>query len=101
MNLLTNADKYSTPEKEVVVNLKRNKKHVIIEVVDQGKGIPKEEQKKIFQKFYRASRKDISEIEGSGLGLALVKYTAEAHGGKVTLKSEGGRGSTFAIVLPV
>lgn len=101
MNLLTNADKYSPPEKEVVVNLKRNKKHVIIEVVDQGKGIPKEEQKKIFQKFYRASRKDVSEIEGSGLGLALVKYTAEAHGGKVTLKSEGGRGSTFAIVLPV
>jgi signal transduction histidine kinase len=101
MNLLTNADKYSPPEKEVVVNLRKRKKQVVIEVVDQGEGIPKEEQKKVFQKFYRVSRRDVSEVEGSGLGLALVKYTAEAHGGKVTLESKVGQGSTFAIVLPI
>jgi len=55
----------------------------------------------MFQKFYRASRKDVAEVEGSGLGLALVKYTAEAHGGKVSVESEVGKGSTFSIILPV
>jgi len=100
LNLLTNADKYSPSEKEVVVNVKNEKRRVAIEVVDQGEGIPREEQKKIFQKFYRASRSEVSEIEGSGLGLALVKYTAEAHGGGVELESEIGKGSKFSIVLP-
>jgi len=101
MNLLTNADKYSPSDKNIVVNLRSEKSHVVIEVVDQGKGIPDDEQGKVFQKFYRATRKDISETEGSGLGLALVKYTAEAHGGKVMVKSEEGKGSTFSILLPV
>ena len=101
MNLLTNADKYSPAQKSVAVNLRREKKSVVIEVVDQGCGISKEEQKKVFQKFYRSSDREISEIEGSGLGLALVKYTAQAHGGKTIVDSEEGKGSTFAIVLPV
>ena len=101
MNLLTNADKYSPSEKEVVVNVRNEGRQVVIDVVDLGDGIPQEEQKKIFQKFYRASRSDVSEIEGSGLGLALVKFTAEAHGGKVAVVSEVGKGSTFSIVLPV
>ena len=100
MNLLTNADKYSPSEREIIVNVRNEERQVVIEVVDRGNGIPKEEQKKIFQKFYRASRSDISEIEGSGLGLALVKFTAEAHGGKVTVKSEVGKGSMFSIILP-
>lgn len=101
MNLLTNADKYSPSEKEVVVNVRNEGRQVVIDVVDLGDGIPQEEQKKIFQKFYRASRSDVSEIEGSGLGLALVKFTAEAHGGKVAVVSEVGKGSTFSIILPV
>jgi signal transduction histidine kinase len=101
MNLLTNADKYSPGDKDIVINLKNAGKHAVIEVVDQGEGIPRDEQKKVFQKFYRVSRKNISETEGTGLGLALVKYTAEAHGGRITLESEVGKGSTFSIWLPV
>ena len=68
--------------------------------MDLGEGIAKEDQKKVFQKFYRASRKGVAAVEGSGLGLALVKYTAEAHGGRVMIQSEKGKGSTFTIVLP-
>jgi len=101
MNLLTNADKYSPSQKEIIVNVRNEGRQVVIEVVDQGDGIPQEEQKKIFQKFYRTLRSDVSEVEGSGLGLALVKFTAEAHGGKVVVKSEVGKGSTFSIVLPM
>jgi signal transduction histidine kinase len=101
MNLLTNADKYSPGDKEIVVYLRRDRRRVVIEVVDQGFGIPKRDCKKIFQKFYRSLNEQIGRVEGSGLGLALVKYTVQAHRGKVTVESEEGRGSKFSIVLPI
>jgi len=101
MNLLTNADKYSPADRDIKVNLRNANREVAIEVIDEGDGIPRDEQRKVFQKFYRSERKGVSETEGSGLGLALVKFTAEAHGGRVLLKSEEGKGSTFSIVLPV
>lgn len=106
MNLLTNADKYSPPDKEIQVNVvgtgfRKTKGKVIIEVVDRGEGIPPGDRKKVFQKFYRAPRRDGAAVEGSGLGLALVKYTAEAHGGKVIVESEEGKGSKFSIILPL
>jgi len=100
MNLLTNADKYSSGDKDIVVNVRREKRFAVIEVIDQGEGIAKEDLKKIFQKFYRAAREGVTNVEGSGLGLALVKYTAEAHGGRVSVESEKGKGSTFRILLP-
>jgi two-component system phosphate regulon sensor histidine kinase PhoR len=100
MNLLTNADKYSPGDKEIVVNVRKGKRQAVIEVIDSGEGIAKEDQKKVFQKFFRAARKNVAAVEGSGLGLALVKYTAEAHGGKVSVESVKGIGSTFRIVLP-
>lgn len=101
MNLLSNAAKYSPADKEIQVKLIRNKREVVIEVADQGIGIPSRERKKIFEKFYRVPQEQVSRIEGSGLGLTLVKYTAEAHGGRVKVESEEGKGSKFSIILPV
>ena len=101
LNLLTNADKYSPPDQMVTINVRNAKKNVVIEVIDQGEGIEQEDQKKIFQKFYRPLRNSVSEVEGSGLGLALVKFTTEAHGGKVSVVSAPGMGSKFTITLPI
>jgi signal transduction histidine kinase len=101
MNLLLNATKYSPPDKEITVNLIKKRKEVVIEVIDRGIGIPRKEQKKIFQKFYRVSRKDVAESEGSGLGLTLVKWTALAHKGRVLVESEEGKGSKFSLILPM
>ncbi len=106
MNLLTNAAKYSPPGSPVEVKVLagagfKPARTVIIEVIDHGHGVPVSEQKKIFRKFYRVSKPYVSQIEGSGLGLTLVQYTVEAHGGKVLVESEEGKGSKFSIVLPV
>jgi len=100
-NLLANAAKFSPQDKDVDVNLKCGKNEIIIEVADKGIGISKREQKKIFEKFYRVSQKKISETEGSGLGLTLVKYIAQAHKGRVKVESEEGRGSKFSLILPL
>ncbi|MFA5143425.1 MAG: HAMP domain-containing sensor histidine kinase [Candidatus Omnitrophota bacterium] len=99
LNLLSNAAKYSPTEKGIKVSVRRHPRGIAIDVIDEGIGVPRGEQKKIFRKFYRAQGPD-SEIEGSGLGLALVKYAAEIHGGRVTVESEIGKGSKFTIVLP-
>ncbi|MCQ9207626.1 MAG: HAMP domain-containing histidine kinase [Omnitrophica bacterium] len=101
MNLLTNADKFSPPDKEIAVNLRKRKREVVIEVIDHGIGINRGEQKRVFNKFYRASQKGIAETEGSGLGLTLVKYIANAHKGRVEVESEEGKGSKFSLILPV
>lgn len=100
LNLLSNASKYSEAGKGIEVAVRKKKNSVAIEVIDEGVGISSGEQKKIFQKFYRV-RKDTADVEGSGLGLALVKYASEIHGGRVLVESEVGRGSKFSIVLPV
>ena len=69
-------------------------------VEDKGPGIPVSEQTRIFERFYRVGSELRRETQGVGIGLSIVKHVVEAHGGKVTLKSEPGRGSTFAIELP-
>lgn len=99
-NLLTNAFNYSPFDKEITVNVVKRPKEVAIEVIDNGLGIPRSEQKKIFRRFYRVESKDTN-VEGSGLGLTLVKYAAEAHHGKVIVESKEGSGSKFLLVLPV
>jgi signal transduction histidine kinase len=103
MNLLDNAVKYSehSANKEVIVRLGRRDGHVRLSVTDHGVGIPREEQKKIFEKFYRVSTGLVHDVKGSGLGLALVKHIVEAHHGAVSVESEPGAGSTFTISLPV
>lgn len=100
-NLVSNAIKYSPDNGEITVNLKRDGENTEITVTDQGMGIALEHQKKIFDRFYRVEN-NIHTIKGTGLGLHLVKTTIEKyHNGKVFVKSELGKGSTFGIVLPL
>jgi signal transduction histidine kinase len=73
---------------------------VAIDVLDNGPGIPVRERKRIFERFYRIENLLTRQNEGSGLGLAIAKRIVEAHGGKISLKSEVGTGSCFTIHLP-
>jgi two-component system phosphate regulon sensor histidine kinase PhoR len=101
LNLIDNAVKYSKDEKFVSVNLFEEEKRAVIEVVDKGIGIPKSEQEKIFEKFYRATKGLIHDTKGTGLGLALVKHIVEAHKGNIEIRSELGKGSKFKLSFPL
>jgi len=100
LNLVNNAVKYSDEVKKISVRLRRRDGYVAIEVADHGIGIPRSEQEKIFEKFYRVSTGLVHDTKGSGLGLALVKHIVEAHKGKIQLESAPGRGSRFTILIP-
>lgn len=101
LNLLNNAHKYTGPDKRIAVAARRSDGAVLLSVTDNGPGIPRRDQKRIFEKFYRAQDPLSREIEGTGLGLAMVKHIASAHGGRVEVESELGKGARFTIVLPV
>ena len=101
INLLSNTMKFSPDRKEVTVRLFRRNGLAVIQVADKGIGISKEDLAGIFKRFYRARSSVVSETRGSGLGLTLVKHTAEAHGGTVEVESEPGKGSVFSIILPI
>lgn len=98
-NLLDNAVKYSGESRRIVVEVWGRDGRVGIEVVDSGLGIGPEDQTRIFEKFTRGGDAREHGIKGTGIGLTMVRHIAEAHGGKVTLSSTKGRGSTFTIVL--
>jgi two-component system phosphate regulon sensor histidine kinase PhoR len=100
-NLLENAVKYSPAGRTIFVSLHRAGDELRIAVRDEGEGIPKQEQHAVFEKFVRGRAALEARIKGTGIGLALVKSIAEAHGGRVTLESEPGRGSTFSITIPL
>ena len=100
-NLLDNAVKFSAGSKEIEVDLKKDNTNVIIEVKDRGIGIPSNERDKIFEKFYQGRDAAGQSSKGTGLGLTLVKHTAEAHGGRVDVKSRVNEGSAFSIILPI
>ena len=99
-NLLENAGKYSDAGTPIHVFARRRGDTVLLGVRDEGTGIPRTEQRRIFQKFVRGSKATGSGVRGVGLGLALVTRIVEAHGGSVQLDSAPGRGSTFTLVLP-
>jgi signal transduction histidine kinase len=101
INLVNNAIKYSRDEKLLRLETARDGDRVLLSVTDRGIGIPSAEQRKIFEKFYRAENSLVHETKGSGLGLALVRHIVEAHGGSVSVESAPGKGSTFTIALPV
>ena len=101
INLLDNAIKYSGAAHEIEVALGHERGFVTISVHDHGIGLSREDQQKVFEKFYRVCTGLVHESRGSGLGLSLVKHIVEAHKGRVTVESEPGRGSTFRLHLPV
>jgi signal transduction histidine kinase len=101
LNLLTNAMKYSGDAREIDLRLGARNGDAVIEVVDHGLGMAADEQKHIFEKFYRAPSHESRLIAGTGLGLTLVAHIVKAHGGRVEVESAPGLGSTFSILLPV
>jgi signal transduction histidine kinase len=101
-NLISNALKFTPPGGRVEVRLSSTDDgSTVLEVADTGIGIPKSEQEKTFERFYRATAATKNVIAGTGLGLAIVKLTAEAHGGTVSVESNEGEGATFRVVLPL
>jgi PAS domain S-box-containing protein len=103
LNLYTNAIKYSPSGRQVWLDVKRHGSELVLTVRDEGVGIPKKDLPHIFRKFYRASNVNLAEdgSQGSGLGLALVARVVELHGGRIRVKSEEGKGTTFRVYLPL
>jgi PAS domain S-box-containing protein len=101
-HLLDNAIKFSPSGGEIHIRLWADEDHALVEVSDQGIGIPPEEQGHIFDRFYQVDGSTTRRFGGTGLGLAIVKETVEAHGGTVQVQSSGigGQGTTFTVILP-
>jgi signal transduction histidine kinase len=101
VNLVNNALKYSDSEKFLGVKLYREQSVLKLEVSDRGIGIERNEQARIFEKFYRTCDPLVHNTKGSGLGLSLVRHITHAHGGQVEVESTPGRGSKFTLSLPL
>jgi two-component system sensor histidine kinase SenX3 len=100
-NLISNSIKYSSKEKYLSIKLKIVDNNAIIEIADHGIGISMDDQKKIFNIFYRSQEKHIQSISGAGLGLAIVDHVMKAHKGHIDLLSNPGQGCKFTIRLPL
>ncbi len=98
MNLISNAVKYSPAGKAINLSMKRDDNHVVIEISDQGIGIPEEEQSHVFEPFFRSY--NAGSIKGTGLGLAITKESVDAHFGSIKWHSQEGLGTTFIVRLP-
>jgi len=101
VNLLTNAVKYSPEGGAITVKAHERGEHMLVEVIDQGLGIPAEQAGRLFQKFERIQSDSHLRISGTGLGLYICRRIVEGHGGKIWVESEPGHGSTFSILLPI
>jgi PAS domain S-box-containing protein len=100
-NLVSNAVKFTPKGGRVDVRTSASRGHAIVEVRDTGMGIPADEQEHVFERFFRTSRATEEAIQGTGLGLAISKAIVHAHGGRITLASSEGEGSTFRVSIPV
>ncbi len=100
VNLLDNAVKYSEPGTPISVRATADEDGILLEVEDQGIGIPADEQDKIFERFYQSDQRLARTYGGCGLGLSIVQSVVRLHGGTVAVRSTPGRGSTFTVRLP-
>jgi signal transduction histidine kinase len=103
LNLIDNALKYTHPRGHVILTLAKKESDALVTVKDNGIGIPRRDQLKIFDRFYRVDRsgEQFDDAGGSGLGLAIAKWITEAHQGTIEVKSKEGKGSTFIVRLPL
>jgi len=99
-NLLDNANKYSPDKPQITVDIEKDESNISVIIRDQGIGISKPNQKKIFEHLYRVPTGNIHNVKGFGLGLAYVKLIVEKHNGKVIVESEIKKGSKFTVILP-
>lgn len=100
INLIDNAVKYTPDHGEIGIEIIDQGKDLVIEIYDTGIGIPKDSLPRIFERFYRVDKTRSRKMGGTGLGLSIVKHIVIVHGGKIDVKSEEGKGSTFCISLP-
>ena len=100
-NLLDNAVKYSGDSRWIGVEIERRGSEIVASVRDRGIGIPPDEQARIFDRFHRVGTGLVHDVRGAGLGLAIVRHVAEAHGGRATVESAPGQGSVFEVRLPI
>jgi signal transduction histidine kinase len=100
-NLVDNAIKYSRDVKQLSITTEQRGSDLSIEIADHGIGIPRAEQARVFEKFYRVGNGLVHDVKGSGLGLSLVKHIIEAHQGRISVESDLGKGSRFTILLPL
>jgi signal transduction histidine kinase/ligand-binding sensor domain-containing protein/DNA-binding response OmpR family regulator len=99
-NLFSNAIKYSFDEGEIYLTVKRKRKEFIFTIEDNGRGVPKDQQKHIFRRYFRASNAVNSEEPGSGVGLMLIQKLVDIHKGKISFKSEENKGTSFTLMIP-
>ena len=99
-NLLDNANKYTPQSPQITVSTRSDTQGIRIQVADNGIGLRSEDQKRIFEKYFRVSTGNVHDVKGFGLGLSYVRMMVEAHGGRVEVRSEINRGATFEVFLP-
>lgn len=101
MNLISNAIKFSSRDKNIYINLIINNEEVKVSIRDEGPGISENDKEKIFNRFYQVTKRKDNEQSGSGIGLDLVNYLTKSHGGSIIVNSELGVGSEFIVTLPI
>ena len=100
-NLLSNALKYTDENGKIAISVKKQKYNAELVVEDTGIGISKEEQDRVFERFYRTDKSRTRKTGGAGIGLSITKAIVQAHGGTIYCESEPGTGSRFIVILPI
>ena len=101
VNLLHNALKFSPHGRRVIVRAEQVDQELILSVIDEGPGVPRADQQRIFERFYKVDRAPPPAGGGAGLGLAISRHIVDAHGGRIWVESDEGRGASFRVALPM